>query len=202
MIKGVLVKENKKFIDDRGFFSELVRKDWNELIQDDIIVQINLNHSHPNIIRAWHRHLQGQVDYFICIEGLDKSGKTTQSILLVEALVKNGFDAIYTTEPSNGEIGKFIRRYLLQRKKRMSILVEALLFAADRAQHTEKEIIPMLKNKKVVVSDRYIYSSLAYLSITESTVFSKIGVFTPGMPTHKIFPPLSVELLASMNPAS
>jgi dTMP kinase len=100
--------------------------------------------------------------YFICIEGLDKSGKTTQSILLVEALVKNGFDAIYTTEPSNGEIGKFIRRYLLQRKKRMSILVEALLFAADRAQHTEKEIIPMLKNKKVVVSDRYIYSSLAY----------------------------------------
>jgi dTMP kinase len=100
--------------------------------------------------------------YFICIEGLDKSGKTSQSILLVEALIKNGFDAIYTTEPSNGEIGKFIRRFILDRKKRISIFVEALLFAADRAEHTEREILPMLKKNKVVITDRYIYSSLAY----------------------------------------
>ena len=102
----------------------------------------------------------------MCIEGLDKSGKTSQSILLVEALCKKGFDAVYTTEPSNGEIGKFIRNYILHRKDRASPVVEALLFAADRADHIEREIKPMLAKGKVVVSDRYIYSSLAYQGAT------------------------------------
>ena len=100
--------------------------------------------------------------FFICIEGLDKSGKTSQSILLVEALCKKGFDAIYTTEPSSGEIGTFIRRYLLRRKQRLPAVVEALLFAADRADHTNNKIKPLLQQGMVVVSDRYIYSSLAY----------------------------------------
>jgi dTMP kinase len=103
-----------------------------------------------------------QKGFFICIEGLDKSGKTSQSILLVEALCKKGFDAIYTTEPSNGEIGTFIRKYLLNRKQRLSAVVEALLFAADRADHTNNQIKPLLREGKVVVSDRYLYSSLAY----------------------------------------
>jgi len=100
--------------------------------------------------------------FFVCIEGLDKSGKTSQSILLVEALCKKGFDAVYTTEPSNGEIGKFIRNYILHREDRASPIVEALLFAADRADHVEREIKPMLAKGKVVVSDRYVYSSLTY----------------------------------------
>jgi len=98
----------------------------------------------------------------ICIEGLDKSGKTTQSRLLVESLRNKGFDAVYTTEPSNGEIGRFIRRYILQRRERVSISVEALLFAADRIDHVEREIKPLLNDGKIVVSDRYVYSSLAY----------------------------------------
>jgi dTMP kinase len=103
-----------------------------------------------------------QKGFFICIEGLDKSGKTSQSILLVEALYKNGFDAVYTTEPSNGEIGMFIRKNVLQRKNRVPAVIEALLFAADRVDHIENEIKPMLKKGKIVVSDRYVYSSLAY----------------------------------------
>jgi dTMP kinase len=103
-----------------------------------------------------------QKGFFVCIEGLDKSGKTTQSILLVEALCKKGFDAIYTTEPSDREIGRFIRKYILQRKDRVPTVIEALLFAADRADHIENEIKPMLKKGKIVVSDRYVYSSLAY----------------------------------------
>jgi dTMP kinase len=98
----------------------------------------------------------------ICIEGLDKSGKTTQSLLLVDALRRRGFEAIYTTEPSAGEIGSFIKRYVLRRKQRMPASVEALLFAADRIDHLEREIKPMLKEGKIVVSDRYIYSSIAY----------------------------------------
>jgi len=98
----------------------------------------------------------------ICIEGLDRSGKTTQSHLLVENLKSKGFEAVYTTEPSNGEIGRFIRRYVLQRHKRISAHIEALLFAADRIDHVEREIKPMLNEGKIVVSDRYIYSSFAY----------------------------------------
>jgi len=99
---------------------------------------------------------------FICIEGLDKSGKTTQSILLVEALRRRGYDAIYTAEPSDGKIGSFIREYILNREERVSAMVEALLFAADRAEHTENVIKPNLKRGRIVVSDRYLFSSLAY----------------------------------------
>jgi len=72
LIEGVIVKEIKKFIDDRGYFSELVRTDWSELIQNDNIVQVNLSHSYPSIVRAWHRHLRGQIDYFLCIQGAIK----------------------------------------------------------------------------------------------------------------------------------
>jgi len=99
---------------------------------------------------------------FICIEGLDASGKTTHARRLVWNLQKRGFEAIYTTEPSAGEIGKFIRKYVLQRRKRVPSVVEALLFAVDRVDHVEKEIKPALQEGKIVVSDRYVYSSRAY----------------------------------------
>ena len=99
---------------------------------------------------------------FICIEGLDASGKTTHAHRLVRNLRSKGFDAVYTTEPSRGEIGRFIRTYILQRKRRVPSVVEALLFAVDRVDHVEKEIKPALENGKIVVSDRYVYSSLAY----------------------------------------
>lgn len=100
--------------------------------------------------------------FFICIEGLDGCGKTTQARLLVKALRKRGYDAVYTAEPSRGKIGKFIKRYCLHGERRVSTIVEALLFAADRYEHVENEIIPALEQGKIVVSDRYVYSSLAY----------------------------------------
>ncbi len=100
--------------------------------------------------------------FFICIEGLDASGKTTHAHRLVRNLRRKGFDALYTTEPSLGEIGRFIRTYVLQRKRRVPSVVEALLFAVDRVDHVEKEIRPALDDGKIVVSDRYFYSSLAY----------------------------------------
>ncbi len=100
--------------------------------------------------------------FFICIEGLDKCGKTTQTSHLVKSLRQSGFDAVYTTEPSSGEIGVFIRRYVLQRRQRISAAVEALLFAADRVDHAEREIKPMLHEGKIIICDRYLYSSMAY----------------------------------------
>ncbi|KPV63923.1 MAG: putative thymidylate kinase [Candidatus Bathyarchaeota archaeon BA2] len=99
---------------------------------------------------------------FICIEGLDTSGKTTHARRLVRNLRKRGFDAIYTTEPSRGKIGRFVRKHILQRKKRVPSVVEALFFALDRVDHVEKRIKPALEEGKIVVSDRYVYSSLAY----------------------------------------
>jgi dTMP kinase len=99
---------------------------------------------------------------FICIEGLDGSGKTTHAYRLVRNLQKRGFDAVYTTEPSEGEIGKFIRASVLQGKKRVPRVVEAVLFAVDRVEHLEKDVKPALEEGKVVVSDRCVYSSLAY----------------------------------------
>jgi dTMP kinase len=99
---------------------------------------------------------------FICIEGLDGSGKTTHAHRLVRNLQKLEFDAMYTTEPSRGEYGKFIRHSVLQGEKRLPTVVEALLFALDRIDHLEKEVKPALKEGKIEVSDRYVYSSLAY----------------------------------------
>jgi dTDP-4-dehydrorhamnose 3,5-epimerase len=64
--------ELKKNIDERGFFSEVFRKDWTELFSTDEIVQANLSVSYPGMIRAWHRHGQGQVDYFLVLQGAIK----------------------------------------------------------------------------------------------------------------------------------
>ena len=104
----------------------------------------------------------GKRGKFICIEGLDASGKTTHAYSLVRSLLERGYAALYTTEPSSGQIGKFVRRYILQRKERVPIVVEALLFAVDRVDHIERIIKPAVKEGKIVVSDRYLYSSLAY----------------------------------------
>jgi dTMP kinase len=99
---------------------------------------------------------------FICIEGIDASGKTTQAHRLVRNLRRRGLDVVYTTEPSTGEIGKLIRDHVLNRKKRVPVAVEALLFAADRVDHVDKEIKPALQKGKIVICDRYVYSTLAY----------------------------------------
>lgn len=100
--------------------------------------------------------------YFICVEGLDGSGKTTQARVLVRNLRRRGFNAVYTSEPSVGEVGKFIRGFVLDREDRVPVALEALLFAADRVDHVEHVVKPLLKEGKVVVCDRYVYSTLAY----------------------------------------
>src|SRR4030042_2015559 len=70
-LEGVKTKEVNLLPDERGFFAEAFRQDWKDLITEEI-VQANLSFSYPGMIRAWHRHLRGQVDYFICIDGAVK----------------------------------------------------------------------------------------------------------------------------------
>ena len=102
---------------------------------------------------------------FICLEGLDGCGKTTQAKLLVRRL-RRSFDAVSTAEPSGGKIGRFIKKHCLHSGKRSSGVVEALLFAADRFDHVENTVLPALNKGRIVVSDRYVYSSLAYQRAT------------------------------------
>ena len=98
---------------------------------------------------------------FIVIEGLDGSGKTTQA-RLIAARLSLSYNAIYTAEPSQGKIGTYIREACLFGENRLLSTVEALLFAADRIEHVESEIKPALAKGRLVLSDRYVYSSLAY----------------------------------------
>ncbi|ACJ15681.1 thymidylate kinase [Thermococcus onnurineus NA1] len=106
---------------------------------------------------------------FIVIEGIDGAGKSTQARLLAEWFKKKGYDVVLTKEPTDTAFGKLIRRLVLTGGKegiidgaRISHEAEALLFAADRAEHVHKLIKPSLKTGKIVISDRYFYSSLAY----------------------------------------
>ena len=67
-LPGVKTYDLRLFPDERGFFAEALRKDWTDIVEDEI-VQSNISLSYPGIIRAWHRHIRGQVDYFLVVRG-------------------------------------------------------------------------------------------------------------------------------------
>src|SRR3954463_4145720 len=96
---------------------------------------------------------------FVTFEGIDRSGKTTQTRLLCEAL---GEDAVGVREPGGAEAGGGIREILKDPALKLSARTEALLFAAARAELVEQVIRPALEEGRTVVSDRFLDSSLAY----------------------------------------
>jgi len=71
MLEGIQIKPLKRIVDERGFILELMRKDWKEILKEDP-VQANLSITYPGIIRAWHIHTQGKVEYFIALRGAIK----------------------------------------------------------------------------------------------------------------------------------
>jgi dTMP kinase len=96
---------------------------------------------------------------FVTFEGIDRSGKTTQARMLVDAL---GDDALGVREPGGTPAGERVRELLKDAAVPLGPEAEALLFAAARAEIVEKVIRPALSEGKVVVSDRFLDSSLAY----------------------------------------
>jgi dTMP kinase len=96
---------------------------------------------------------------FVTIEGIDRSGKTTQARLLCEAL---GPDAVAVREPGGTPVGERVRSLLKDPNVEIGAEAEALLFAAARAELVERVIRPALAQGRVVVSDRFLDSSLAY----------------------------------------
>ena len=72
MLQGIRVRPIKRLPDERGVFSEVMRTDWKDLFEEDTVAQSNLSVTYPGIIRAWHRHLRGQTDYFLALKGTIK----------------------------------------------------------------------------------------------------------------------------------
>lgn len=101
---------------------------------------------------------------FIVFEGLDGSGKTTQAEILATRFKKSGREALLTYEQTKGPVGRLISKVLM---KKIDLPAQALqfLFVADRVDHLEKEVIPALKLGKIVISDRYFWSTVAYGSL-------------------------------------
>ena len=110
---------------------------------------------------------QNRHNMFVVIEGLDGAGTTTQTALLADALRNSGYTVHETREPSDGPIGVLIRQALTQRTvtrdgNRLDPAAIALLFAADRVDHLRDEVEPALRDGAVVLTDRYVHSSVAY----------------------------------------
>ena len=104
---------------------------------------------------------------FLVLEGIDGSGTTTQLDRVVDYIRSRGFPAVATREPSTGPIGKLLREALLGRLAMpdgsgLDGRTMAMLFAADRFDHLQREVEPELAVGTTVVSDRYLLSSLAY----------------------------------------
>ncbi|KAA1428239.1 dTMP kinase [Nocardioides antri] len=100
---------------------------------------------------------------FVCLEGGEGSGKSTQSRLLRDALVAQGYDVRLTFEPGDTVVGKEVRRIVLSPETGdLDDRTEALLYAADKAEHVATVVLPALARGEVVITDRYVDSALAY----------------------------------------
>ncbi len=102
--------------------------------------------------------------FLIALEGIDGSGTTSLAVELVDRLKKDGLDCVSTAEPSEGPIGELLRESLAGRFRPTPSAL-ALLFAADRLDHLNRVIQPALDDGLIVITDRYLYSSLAYQSV-------------------------------------
>jgi len=92
MLQGLRIKQMKRLPDERGFFTEVMRKDWKDLFEDDTVVQSNFSYTYPGIIRAWHRHLRGQTDYFMALKGSIKIGLFDDKTQELDEIVSNAIN--------------------------------------------------------------------------------------------------------------
>jgi dTMP kinase len=126
---------------------------------------------------------------FIALEGPDGSGKTTQLNLLAERLRDTGRDVLLTREPGGTSVGESVRQILLSPTSgEMTPLTELLLFMSARAELTARVIRPALEAGKIVLSDRFLLSSVAYQgaggALGEETVQQVGRIATAGVLPH------------------
>ena len=100
---------------------------------------------------------------FITIEGPEGSGKSSVTRKVAERLEKEGYDIVFTREPGGTDISEQIRNIILDKNNtKMDPMTEAMLYAASRRQHLVEKVWPLSNEGKIVISDRYLDSSLAY----------------------------------------
>lgn len=100
---------------------------------------------------------------FLCFEGGEGAGKSTQATLLRDWLVDGDREVLLTFEPGDTEVGRKIRQIVLSPETgHLADATEALLYAADKAEHLDKVVWPALRSGAVVITDRYVDSTLAY----------------------------------------
>jgi dTDP-4-dehydrorhamnose 3,5-epimerase len=92
MLQGIRIRPIKRISDERGFFTEVMRKDWKELFAEDTVAQANFSFTYPDVIRAWHRHVKGQADYFLALRGLIKICAFDDKTSEVTEVISNGLD--------------------------------------------------------------------------------------------------------------
>lgn len=92
MLEGIEIKSLKRRHDERGFFIEFMRKSWKELLGEDEVVQTNFSMSYPGVVRAWHRHLRGQIDYFLVLKGAIKICAYNERLGELTEIVSTGHD--------------------------------------------------------------------------------------------------------------
>jgi dTMP kinase len=100
---------------------------------------------------------------FVCFEGGEGAGKSTQARALARSLEDRGFRTLLTFEPGDTPVGKEVRRIVLDPATgELSDRTEVLLYAADKAEHVDTVVLPALGRGEVVITDRYVDSMLAY----------------------------------------
>ncbi len=92
MLQGIKIRAIRRITDERGFFTEVMRKDWKELFGEDTVAQANLSFTYPNIIRAWHRHVRDQTDYFLALKGMIKICAFDDKTAEVNEIISSGLD--------------------------------------------------------------------------------------------------------------
>jgi dTMP kinase len=118
----------------------------------------------------------------LALEGIDGSGKTTQALLLAEALRQRGVKVLLTREPTSGPAGERLRSYLAGPSRHLSPSEELALFVDDRRDHVARVIRPSLATGQVVITDRYYYSSVAYqgaLGLDPAGILAANEAFAP-----------------------
>lgn len=112
---------------------------------------------------------------FVCFEGGEGGGKSTQSRLLQQWLEAEGHDVVLTFEPGDTEVGKRIRQIVLSPETgELSNRTEVLLYAADKAEHVDTVVLPALRAGSVVITDRYVDSALAYQGAGRTEVVAEV----------------------------
>ena len=131
---------------------------------------------------------------FVCFEGGEGSGKSTQSRLLRDWLEEEGYDVVLTFEPGDTEVGREMRRIVLSPETgELADRTEVLLYAADKAEHVETVVQPALERGAVVVTDRYVDSTLAYQGAGRSLDVHEVEQVARWA-THDLRPHLTVVL--------